>query len=73
MNASIVAIFGLIIPEPLLIPVTRILLSSITPEVDTALGIVSVVIIASAASSQLSAFKLSTKKGIDSFILSIGK
>ena len=52
MKASMVAIFGLIMPEPFAIPVQLILWPSILKVLLIAFGIVSVVIIAFAASSQ---------------------
>ena len=67
-----VAMFGWIMPAPLAMPVTVIVRPSITTCRETALGTVSVVMIASAALGQLSAARLATPPGSPASMRSTG-
>src|ERR1700733_4888345 len=68
-----VAIFGLIMPAPLLIPVMVTVLPLITTVDEAALGCVSVVMMDSAAMYQLSSFRLAIAFGKPAVSLSTGK
>ncbi len=73
INDSIVAISGFIIPDPLAIPVILTIEFEIFISLETALGIVSVVIIDFATSSQESSDKFLTKSGSVLFIFLTGR
>ena len=72
MNPSIVAMLGWIMPAPFAMPVTVIVTPSITTCRDTALGTVSVVMIAAAASAQPSARKVGHAAGMPAATRSTG-
>src|SRR5258708_35685260 len=72
MTPSIVAMFGWIIPAPLEMPVTVMVRPSMTTWRDTALGTVSVVMIASAAEAQFPGERSAMHAGRPSMMRSTG-
>ncbi|MCY1229504.1 hypothetical protein D9M72_418680 [compost metagenome] len=72
IKPSMVAMFGRIMPAPLLMPDSVTVLPSICTVRDATLGCVSVVMIASAAASQLSALALAMAAGSPASRRSIG-
>jgi hypothetical protein len=73
MKPSIVAMFGRIIPAPLLMPVTVTVRPAMTTRREAALATVSVVMIACAAACQLSARRSATQAGRPAIRRSVGK
>src|SRR5688572_5924573 len=72
ITPSMVAMLGSIMPAPLAIPVTVIVRPSITTSRETALGTVSVVMIASAASAQWPGARSATHCGMPATMRSTG-
>ncbi len=72
-NPSMVAMLGWIIPAPLAMPVTVIFAPSITTWRETALGTVSVVMMAAAASAHASSRRFATAAGIPATRRSTGR
>ena len=73
MNANIVAMFGRIMPAPLLMPVIVTVLPPICSWADAALGSVSVVMMASAALAQWSAARSAMAPGRPASMRSTGR
>ena len=73
MKPSIVAMFGRIMPAPLLMPETLTVLPPIMSWRDAALGTVSVVMMASAASAQCAAFRSARAAGRPASMRSFGR